>query len=140
MIDKNNLLEEIREQLYCSEGSTVSLMEVLRSSKEIQAWYRASRKTVERNSGFREVNWFLTEYYLIRQEINPIEIFYVSFNLKEIVRIERYFDSEITREDHSILRRAVINFTDGKACDLSRPSEEKKGNAQGFTNLVSLLG
>lgn len=134
---QEDLYNDIKSSLYMAEKAWKALQASIPEPEHIKAWYRASRRNVDRQSGFREVNWFLTEKVLIRQEINPTEIFMISFQLNQLTQIERYFD--VSSDKSPMLRRTVLIFADGKTCDLSVPSRQSYGDVEGYTRLVSLL-
>lgn len=133
---QEELYKEIQSALYMGETSWRTLQETLSAAGALKAWYRASRRSTDRQSGYREVNWFLTEDTLIRQEINPTEIFMISFQLKQLTHIERYYD---VSDKNPVLRRTVLTFSDGKTCDLSIPSRQTQGDIEGYIRLVNMI-
>ncbi len=140
MAAAENIIKNIQTNLYLSELSFKALQGILPDISGIKAWYRASRKAQDHQNSFREVNWFLTESALIRQEINQREIFFVSFMLKEVCRIESYYDIKQDLRPDIILRRVALIFNDGKSCELTVPSLQFNGDIEGFKRLVAMLG
>ncbi|HHW62058.1 MAG TPA: hypothetical protein GX404_09160 [Syntrophomonadaceae bacterium] len=134
---QKDFYDDIKSSLYMGEKAWRALNASIPGPEYIKAWYRASRRDVDQKSGFREVNWFLTNQVLIRQEINPTEIFMISFQLNQLTQIERYFD--VSSDEYPMLRRTVLIFADGKTCDLSVPSRQSYGDVEGYFRLVSLL-
>jgi len=139
MAERGTIMQDIESQLYLSKISYPVLERTVIHSGEIRAWYRASRKALDSEGGFREVNWFLTDKALIRQEIKEKEIFFVSFYLESISRVERFYDVNPAATKEAVLRRLVIFFNDGKCCDLLMPSLQFQGDLAGFERLAAML-
>ncbi|MEA1959800.1 MAG: hypothetical protein U9N81_00670 [Bacillota bacterium] len=127
--------EQLRLDLYAGDLVVPALQKVLTGKGPCRTWYRASRKNI--SGGTREVNWFLTEGVLIRQEMNADELFFVIFELKHIIRTEKHYDYFNGKPG---LKRIVFTFVDGKTCDLMAPYVQFKGDIPGFEKMISLIG
>lgn len=104
--------------------------------KEIE-WYKESRIR-ENDEGFIEVNYFLTEDYLLKTKTCKSNFEMKKYNRNDILKIEKEYSFEEDFGIDVILDKVNI-YLSNEILELKRPNYNNNGDEKGFVKVIALL-
>lgn len=121
--------EDVLKQgkLYLVREASVSKAYETALGPKLEAWYRRSRQRIDNR--YREENWFLTPSWIVVARCDPDRIEFDSYPRARIIKKQQIFEvdkrSRVYGYTEFLLRRVLLNLTEGESLEIPVPDEEQ---------------
>lgn len=100
-------------------------------------WYRELR-TKKEDGTYEEINYFLSNNYLLRTETSSTKCEMKRYNKNSIVKIDKQYSFKEDFGIHTILDKVIIHF-ENNTIELIRPTYDYQEDIEGFEKIAKLL-